>query len=72
MSGVSTCGRTLLAYEVGAFAPSPFILNPRGINVRKLVSSKPVATLSSEPIHKISRLMPDGKLDYVLSVFPTK
>lgn len=58
--------------EVSAFNPSPFIEKPRGITVERLVSPKPMENLTETPIHKISRLMPDGKLDYVLSVFPTK
>ncbi|KAH7413059.1 hypothetical protein BKA64DRAFT_344230 [Cadophora sp. MPI-SDFR-AT-0126] len=58
--------------EIGAFMPSAFVINPRGITVRNLVSRKAPLLLSKEPIHKVSRLMPNGKLDYVLSVFPTK
>ncbi|PVH77673.1 hypothetical protein DL98DRAFT_423446 [Cadophora sp. DSE1049] len=58
--------------EIGAFMPSAFVINPRGITVRKPVSRKAPLLLSNEPIHKVSRLMPNGKLDYVLSVFPTK
>jgi hypothetical protein len=57
--------------EAAAFTGSEFASRPPDITVRSLVSTAPASHLSSKPLHKVSKLMPDGKQDYVLSVYPT-
>jgi hypothetical protein len=59
--------------EVGAFTPSPFVVQNSGINLKQLVSEVPVGTrLCHRPINKVSRLVADGVFDMALSVFPTR
>lgn len=58
--------------EAAAFIKSEYATRPSDITMKKLVSAAPASHLSSELLHKISKLMPDGKQDYVLSVYPTK
>lgn len=56
--------------EAAAFIKSEYATRPSDIAVKKLVSATPASNLSSEPLHKISKMMPDGKQDYVLSIYP--
>lgn len=56
--------------EAAAFIKSEYAIRPSDIAVKELVSATPASNLSSEPLHKISKMMPDGKQDYVLSVYP--
>ena len=59
--------------EVGAFSPSRFVLKNSDMMVKRFVSAAPSnRDLSDKPINKISRLNPDGKVDTVLSIYPTK
>jgi hypothetical protein len=59
--------------EVGAFSPSPFILSDPEIKVKYYLAAEySNPDLSSGPINKISSLTSDGKLDLVLSVYPTR
>jgi hypothetical protein len=56
--------------EAAAFVQSEYATRSSEITVKKLVSATPAPNLSSEPLHKISKMMPDGKQDYVLSIYP--
>lgn len=56
--------------EAAAFIKSEYAIKPSDIAVKKLVSAAPASNVSSEPLHKISKMMPDGKQDYVLSIYP--
>ncbi|KAL6890861.1 hypothetical protein GGI43DRAFT_387319 [Trichoderma evansii] len=56
--------------EAAAFIKSEYATRPSDIAVKNLVSAAPASHLSSEPLHKISKLMPDGKQDYILSIYP--
>ncbi|KAM0264931.1 hypothetical protein ACHAQJ_000447 [Trichoderma viride] len=57
--------------EAAAFTKSEFVTQPPDITVRSLVSIAPASHLSSEPLHKVSKLISDGKRDHLLSIFPT-
>lgn len=56
--------------EAAAFIKSEYAMRPSDIAVKKLVSATPASNLSGEPLHKISKMMPDGRQDYVLSIYP--
>ncbi|EHK48703.1 hypothetical protein TRIATDRAFT_93713 [Trichoderma atroviride IMI 206040] len=58
--------------EVAAFINSEYTTRPSDIIVKKLTSATtPAPNVSSEPLHRISKMMPDGKKDYVLSIYPS-
>lgn len=57
--------------EAAAFIKSEYAtIRPSDITVKNLISAAPAPNLSSEALHKISKMMPDGKQDYVLSIYP--
>lgn len=56
--------------EAAAFIKSEYATKPSDIAVKRLVSATPASNVSSEPLHKISKMMPDGRQDYVLSIYP--